>query len=288
MGLTIAAIGFLVAYFQGMVMVGRHERRVRTDPAHVPTDDTDGATVRSAPSVPDLDVRAIEPLAILTGLIGALYWVTWMVVSLLADLLAGAGLAQEIPVLWSFHFIIANLIALFVRHVVLRRFGAGWVNDHLLAGMTGTLAEYLVATSIMAISLTVAWRFALPIALICLAGALFTWLFVRSLTRIVFRRYRFERFIGLFAQMTGTISSGLALIRVSDPGFRTPVAQELVLSSGMALALGFPLLILINLPFTAFDGAFRGFVIVWGLMAAYLVILTAAWAVYLRRHPERQ
>jgi len=146
--------------------------------------------------------------------------------------------------------------------------------------MTGTLAEYLVATSIMAISLTIAWHFAVPIVLVTTAGALLTWLILRRLTRMVFSRYRFERFIGMFAQMTGTISSGLALLRVSDPGFRTPVAQELVLSSGMALAFGFPLLILINLPFTAFGGAFRGFLIVWGLMAAYLVTLAAAWALY--------
>jgi ESS family glutamate:Na+ symporter len=235
-----------------------------------------------------VDIRAIEPLAILTGLIGALYYLTWIVVSGLAALLGDAGLAREIPVLWSFHFIIANLIALFTRHVVLRRFGSGWIDDRMLGNMTGTLAEYLVATSIIAISLTVAWRFALPIALICLAGSVLTYLFIRRAVRRIFRYHDFERFIAMFGQMTGTISSGLALLRVSDPGFRTPVAQELVLSSGMALAFGFPLLILINLPFTAFDGSMRGFLVVFALMAVYLCCLAAAWAFYLRRSDGEQ
>lgn len=286
MGLTIAAIGFLVAYGWGMTMVGRRERA----PGSI-TDADQNAAAQSDDElrVPrarssDLDIRAIEPLAVLTGLIGGLYFLTWLLVSGLAGLLMDAGLEQEIPILWSFHFIIANLVALFTRHVVLRRMGAQWIDDHLLAHITGTLAEYLVATSIMAISLTVAWHFAFPIVLTTAAGALLTWWVLSRLTRVLFKRYRFERFIGIFGQMTGTISSGLALLRVSDPGFRTPVAQELVLSSGMALALGFPLLILINLPFTAFDGVFRGFLIVWGLMAAYLVLLAAAWAVYLRRY----
>jgi len=89
----------------------------------------------------------------------------------------------------------------------------------------------------------------------------------------------------MFAQMTGTISSGLALLRVTDPEYRSPVAQELVLSSGIALAMGFPLLILINMPFTVFDGSREGFVIVMGIMFAYLLTLLSAWRIYWKRNP---
>ena len=82
--------------------------------------------------------------------------------------------------------------------------------------------------------------------------------------------------------MTGTISSGLALLRVTDPEYRSPVAQELVLSSGIALLFGFPLLLIINMPFTVFGGSISGFLIVLSMMAGYLVLLLSAWALHFR------
>ncbi len=91
----------------------------------------------------------------------------------------------------------------------------------------------------------------------------------------------------MFAQMTGTIASGLALLRVTDPEYRSPVAQELVLSSGMAMGFGFPLLILINLPFSLFDGSLYGFSVLLALMAGYLILLLGAWALYWRRSTAR-
>jgi hypothetical protein len=54
----------------------------------------------------------------------------------------------------------------------------------------------------------------------------------------------------------------------------------------MAAGFGFPLLILINLPFTLFDGSLQGFLILLGSMAAYLVLLVGAWFMYGRRAPS--
>ncbi len=88
--------------------------------------------------------------------------------------------------------------------------------------------------------------------------------------------------------MTGTISSGLALLRVTDPEYRSPVAQELVLSSGIALLLGFPLLLIINMPFTVFDGSISGFLTVLSMMAGYLVLLLLAWALYFKNAPSEK
>ena len=153
--------------------------------------------------------------------------------------------------------------------------------------ITGTFADYLIAASIMGISLAFAWRFVIPLVLICALGAWLTYAFVRWSCWKLFSLHRFERFIGMFAQMTGTIASGLALLRVTDPEYRSPVAQELVLSSGMAMGFGFPLLILINLPFTLFDGSLYGFSLLLALMAGYLILLLGAWALYWRRSTSR-
>jgi ESS family glutamate:Na+ symporter len=60
--------------------------------------------------------------------------------------------------------------------------------------------------------------------------------------------YFFQRVISMFGLLTGTISTGLALLRVIDPEYRTPVARDLALGSGLSLFFSFPLLLLINVP----------------------------------------
>jgi len=285
-GLTMAAIGFLVAYIWGMLLVNReHGARL----------DTPG--LRSG-FLPDVDRpvgarlsfsgAAIEPLAVHVALVGALYYLTYLVTSAIASGMSNIGLEQDIPVLWSFHFILANVMTVFVRRVLLAGRAGDWLDDGMIHRMTGTFAEYLIAASIMAISLSVAWKFAVPILLICASGAVATYGFIRWTTTRLFNLHRFERFIGMFAQMTGTISSGLALLRVSDPEYRSPVAQELVLSSGMALAFGFPLLLAINIPFTSYNGSILGFAVLAAVLAAYLVLILFAWWAFLRRNARAE
>jgi ESS family glutamate:Na+ symporter len=48
--------------------------------------------------------------------------------------------------------------------------------------------------------------------------------------------------------MTGTLSSGLALLRVIDPEFKTPVASDYIFSNGITFLLAIPMILLINLP----------------------------------------
>ncbi len=283
-GLTIAAVGYLVAYFFGMTLVNRAVGKGQTTdiPSHVRTG------IRSKENRPvgaklSFSGAAVEPLAVHLALVGVVYLLTWIVASALAKALMSAGLEQEIPILWSFHFIIANLLALATRKIVLKGRRGAWIDDGMIHRVTGTFAEFLIVTSIMGISLTIALRFALPLIVICLVGAWLTYKFVKWTCWAIFNDFRFERFIGMFAQMTGTISSGMALLRVTDPEYRSPVAQELVLSSGIALGLGFPLLVLINMPFTRFNGSMSGFLIVMAAMAVYLVLLIVGWRFYWRR-----
>ena len=51
----------------------------------------------------------------------------------------------------------------------------------------------------------------------------------------------------MFGMLTGTISSGILLVREIDPDFKTPAANNLVTGSGVAIALGAPMLILVGM-----------------------------------------
>lgn len=292
-GLALAAIGFMAAYFLGVAIVHhglRHGLADRKTPEGLSRAERIG--IREPDARPEAGrltfyPGAVEPLAFHLAAVGAVYLLAYGVADLLAGLLVRSGLESEVPVLWSFHFILANLLALAVRRVLAAVRVDGVLDDGLLHRLTGLMADLLIATSIMAISLSMAWRYALPIALMSVVGVVVTYFTLRYAAERVFRRYRFERFAGMFGEMTGTVTSGLALVRILDPEYRSPVAQDLVLSSGMALALGFPLLLVLNLPFTVFGGQLTGYAVVAGIMLAYVGVLLLVWRLFLARTAGR-
>ncbi|MFQ5569257.1 MAG: hypothetical protein ACE5G0_06255 [Rhodothermales bacterium] len=283
-GLTIAAVGFLTAYFSGMLIVNQGIRRghaVLVKSEDNLSRDTRTGIIKDEPlpaaARMTFSAGAIEPLTFHTALIATIYLVTYGITLGLSWGLTRVGLAHEVPTLWSFHFILANLIALLTRKLMHRRHIAYVLDEGFLHRVTGLLADYLIAASIMAISLRIAWDYIAPIAVMCLLAAFATYASIKWVSQRVFRDYHFERFVGIYGEMTGTISSGLALVRVTDPEYTTPVAQDLVLSSGLALGFGFPLLLVINMPFTLFGGALAGYWVVLGIVLAYLICVLLVW-----------
>lgn len=291
-GLTFAAIGFLIAYFVGIPLVNRAIARGTTtliSGTDAISDDVRRGLLKEPPALRSagkltIASEAMEPMAFQLGLIGGLYLITYAITYMLNGLMVGAGLQEFTATLWSFHFILAAVIAMLFRKGA-DMTGIGHLIDKgLMTRSAGVFMDYLVAASIAAISVTVVWRYWQPIALISLSGGLATYFYVRWLTYRVFDDYHFERFIGVFGDMTGTINSGLVLVRVTDPEFDTPVAEDLVYGSGMALLVGFPLLIVLNLPFTYFANSVTGYWVTIIIFLIYFVVLMIGWRLtgYLR------
>ena len=283
-GLTIAAIGFLIAYFSGMIIVNRGLQRGKSEllsgKATLSREIRTGIIeTQPLPEAGKLQFfgGTIEPLAFHLGMIGLLYLMTYLVTYSIELAMRAGGIEKEIATLWGFHFIIANLLALGCRKL-LNLFKAGYLIDFgLMNRLTGSLTDYMITAAIMAISLSMAWAYMIPISIICLLGAAVTYFAIKYASNRTFEDLNFERFVGIYGEMTGNISSGLALVRVMDPAFKTPVAQDLGLGSGVALLLGFPLLIVINMPFTRFNGELYGYWIVLGICWVYLAIIILLW-----------
>ena len=286
-GLTISAVGFLIAYFAGMTIVNRGIRRGQStllaSPKELGPSTLTGLISEGTPaSAGSLRFHgsSIEPFTFHLGLVGLLYLLTYFVTSGLDMMLRSVGVDEQVAILWAFHFLIANLLAVATAKL-LRMEGY----DHLIdpginQRLTGLFTDYLIAAAIMAISLRVAWDFAGPILLMCIPGAIVTGFMLRALTYRVFDEHPFERFTGVFGEMTGTLASGLALVRVTDPEFKTPIAQDLGLGSGMAFLLGFPLFVIINMPFVFFEGQLYGYWIVIGICLAYILIILSIWKLF--------
>ncbi len=73
----------------------------------------------------------------------------------------------------------------------------------------------------------------------------------------------------MYGMLTGTISSGVLLLREIDPDLATPAANNLITGSSFGIILGAPVLILVGI-------APRSDAMCWlvlGLAALYLAIL---------------
>jgi ESS family glutamate:Na+ symporter len=88
--------------------------------------------------------------------------------------------------------------------------------------------------------------------------------------------------------MTGTIQSGLVLLRVLDPKYDSPVSIDLVYASGFALVFGFPLLLLVNTPITFFGDILTGYIYSLAGMIAYALIIASGWFLIIRNDKPNQ
>lgn len=296
-GLTFAAIGYLYAFFVGMALIQwgiRHKKTALIKSVdHISADMRTGVIKNGKPQVAgylSLSTEAIEPLAFHIALIGVVYLMTYLVVNFLAGLMIASGLEDFVATLWSFHFVVGLLLALLVRKI-LDITGRGYIVDPgLMTRGMGLFLDYLVVGAIAGISITVVIQYWLPILIMSLIAGPVTLLWLYWACLRAFDNYHFERFIELFGEMTGTINSALVLLRVVDPEFETPVAEDAVYGSGISLFLGFPLLIALNVPFVYYDGALKGYWVTLGILLAYLILLFVIWKAigYLKWKPVNQ
>jgi len=297
-GLTFAAIGFLIAYFAGVAIVNRgiknRETALIQGPESLNNDIRTGIVKDNKPEVAGwltLSPEAIEPMAFQIGLIGIVYAMTYGLIHLITDLMTNHGLQDFVDTIWSFHFVIALLIAVLVRKILDLTKTSYMIDSGLMNRISGVSVDFLIVGSVVAINIVIVAKYWLPITLMSLIAGLATYFIIRYTARRAFDDFRFERMVGIFGEMTGTINSGLVLIRITDPEFRTPAAEDLAYGGGLALFLGFPLLILLNAPMNFWNNSLHGYWLTLGLMAIYLIVLWLVWRLigYIRfKLPEKE
>ena len=289
-GLTFSAVGFLVAYTVGIGLVRRGIRQGRAAYHQADTELSDDVK-RGIPAKPVANTSEkittssenIESFSFHIGLIGATFILTYGIVHLMALGLIKVGAEQEVTTLWSFHFIFAAIIALFVRKILDGTGASQLINDTTMTRCSNLFMDFMIVASVAAISLVVVVQYWIPLLTISVAVAFATWFLISYLTNDAFRDFAFERFAAIFGNMNGTLQSALVLLRIVDSGMKSPASYNLVYGSGLALVFGFPLLLLINAPVHYFDDIVQGFWVVLFALIAYLILLAVAWQ-YLKRN----
>jgi ESS family glutamate:Na+ symporter len=258
LGLTFAALGFLWACFGGVVMINyglrkgwmsRSQIQVLYQKA-VKTGLYGPGEKLPVGSHLTTETEAIDSMTFNLAIVLFVYVLTYFLLQLLTFLLSFAGkLGHDLAVnLWGIHFIFAALCAMGVKHLM-----KGLRIDHVLDNgsltrVGGLSVDLMLAASIGAISLVVVTRYWLPIAIMSTVGGFVVFYTVPWFCSRLFTDHRFHRTLMIYGVSTGTMPTGLALLRVIDPDFETPVATDYMYASGLTFVLAIPFIMIINLP----------------------------------------
>ena len=185
----------------------------------------------------------------------------------------GAGKTVN-SLLWGFNFIIGSLVAVLIKvflskmkrlHFMERQYQ----NNYLLNRISGFAFDLMIVAGIASIELADLSGLWLPFVLLTVAGAAATWFYLAWLCKKVYPGYYYEGLMSMYGMLTGTISSGVLLLREIDPEYNTPAANNLVLGSSFGIGFGFPVLILVGM---APKGDVMLYTVV-GICVVYLAIL---------------
>lgn len=253
-GLALAAAGYVTACTVGVFVLNFWKKnKTITILKNADSGGEEGDFLREKNEVAASD--SIDVLSIQTALILVVYILTYILTKSLTSLLSSKlpGLGEMLnPMLWGFNFIIGSCLAMLLKFLLSKGEKKGIIrhryqSNYLLTRLSGLFFDIMIVAGIACIEPEALKGLVLPFVLMVIAGSVITWLYLRIVCKKVYKGYYYEGLISMYGMMTGTIGSGILLLREIDPEFKTPAADNLVTGSGSGIVFGAPLLILITM-----------------------------------------
>ncbi len=276
-GLALAATGYLCACIVGVgyvVYLASKKKITISDEKHL----SEAVSINEFQDKNEIPISlSIDKLSVQVSLIFLSYLITYYAILGFTGLLSTyvPGVAKLLnPVMWGFNFIIAAAVAILIRsilhllkdkNIITRQYQ----NNYLLSRISGFAFDIMIVAGIASIDLKNISGLWLPFVLLVIGGSVLTLLVLQKICKRLYPDYYYEGVLSLYGMLTGTISSGILLLREVDPKFKTPAANNLVLGSSFAILFAGPMLILLGLAPVSPAMTF----LVLGLVIAYLIFL---------------
>jgi glutamate:Na+ symporter, ESS family len=279
-GLVFATLGFVGCFALGVPAVAIARRR-----GMITAEDEVGRAPPGADAIPPPadsgGATAQEPLSMQLVIMGCVYLVVFLIAwGLTSGLPPGSELRET---LWGLHFILGSSVAIAVRRGARRLGHDGPFHDGMLARISVVGVEVTTASSIAAVRLEVLGTWLVPIVLMTLLAGTLTLAGCWWLARRAFPEAPFAHALVLFGMGTGTLPTGLALLRMVDPELRGPVARNAVIGATASVPFNAPMF-LILIPLVAVPQWSEGTAAALGIPLAALVVylgaLVASWRLF--------
>ena len=282
-GLIFAALGFVYCVALGVPLVAIARRRGWLDGELDHDDpDADGSPEHLQPVV-DVPRRAAttpgeEPLSIQLVLVAAVYIAMFGVLFGLTSLLPEGHPVRA--TLWGFHFIVGSGIAILVRRVARQMNRDRAFDDDLQARISVVAVDITTAGAIAAVRLEVLTAWLGPILFMTAVAGLLTLLMCVWASRRIFPDRPISHALVLLGASTGTISTGLALLRMVDPELKGPVARNVVVAATASIPINAPLFLVV-IPFSVSlwtSGFATAMLIPAGILVVYFGLVLLGFA----------
>lgn len=294
-GLTFAAIGFIFCCFGGIYLINfalrnnwitKEELQYMGEPGTRRGIFSNLKKKLPVGSYMTTETEAIDTMTLHTGLVIFTYFLSYLVLQGITLLLSFAGdtgmqLAES---LWGLNFIFAAFTGMLMRNFLVAVKANHIIDNMSMNRVSGFLVDFMVTSAIAAISIAVVLDYWLPILIVSVVGGIIsTWAVIFIGSRL-FKTHRFFRTLMIFGVSTGTLSTALALLRVVDPDFKTPVVEDYTYGAGIVFVLAIPLILLMTWPVRTFiTGNWLYFWMFFGLCLLYLIACAAYYTIKSRR-----
>lgn len=296
--LSFTVMGFFWAYLLGIIAINRGRKRnlisiCRRQP--LSTEVLSGFWGRGEhrPEAGRMTTtgQSMETLTFHLAVIGGIVFVTYISMNLFINWLRQFNplTAQLSDAVWSLNFLFAVILGSAVRSLF-----KGLRIDHLLdrglltrAG--GVFTDLVVVTSVAAIPLIIYRSYWVEVLALSVIGAAASLLAVFWLSGKLHDDFSLERSLATFGLITGSMPTGLALLRAVDPEMTTPASHDLAYAGGLAFIFGLPLLVLTQIPLTGamFGEPVRYLLITLAFLGGYIALLSLIW-LFLKLHKPRK
>ena len=277
-GLSLAAMGYLCACIVGVIYLNVLNRKKKIVRIRDKDSISGSVTVDVFQDHDEIPIaESIDKFSVQAAIVCFLYLFTYLLTAGIVALLEAIapGLAKTVsPLLWGFNFIIGSVVAMACRSLFngLKRVKVmkhQYLNNYLLNRISGLAFDIMIVAGIASIDIQQLSGYLVPFVLMSVVGGIVTFIYLKYMCKKLYPTYEHEGFFSMFGMLTGTISSGVLLLREIDPDMKTPASNNLVTGSSFGIIFGAPMLLLISY-------AAQSEVAVWivlGLIFIYLAAL---------------
>lgn len=277
-GLSIAAAGYLCACVVGVIFLNIYNKRGSIKRQKDKNEISGSVTLDTFQQQGEIPIsESVDKLSVQFALVAIIYLVTYLItwgISSLLNVVAPGAAATVSTLLWGFNFIIGSVVGLGCRVLFnhlrsTKLMTRQYQNNYLLSRISGLAFDLMIIAGIAGINIEDLSGLWLPFILMAVAGGVVTFIYLKFMCKKLYPEYENEGFFSMYGMLTGTISSGVLLLREIDPEYDTPAANNLITGSSFGIIFGAPMLLLIS--FAAQSTPMC--VLTVGILAIYLVAL---------------
>jgi ESS family glutamate:Na+ symporter len=121
-----------------------------------------------------------------------------------------------------------GMYAAYIVKWFMKKFKIDFLQENVLQNkITALCSDYLVVCAFMAVSVDIIYKYLPAIVLISVIITLVTFVVCVYFGSRIGGENDFERTLGIYGTCTGTVPSGISLVRIVDPEFKTTTGVEL-------------------------------------------------------------